>query len=107
MQSDNEFGAIVIWVTNLELADEETGEVSIVGHAFQSMQPSWETATDNFARFHSYLIGNLNTETTTFKASDMIGKGIALHLKIDVDHPRMLNFEQEWVFHLLDHCVPR
>lgn len=107
MKAENEYNAVVVWVTDLELEDKTGGDVSVVGHVFRSMQPSWETGSDDFARFHSYLVSNLDKESTTFKGSQMIGKGIALHLNIDVEHPRILNFEQEWIFHLLDHCLPR
>lgn len=107
MRGTNEYGAAVVWVTDLQLIDKTNGQVAICGHVFKGMQPSWETPTDCFARFHSYVISNLDNEVTTFSGSEMIGKGIALHLKMNVDHPRKLDFDQEWVFHLLDHCLPR
>lgn len=107
MKADNQYKAAVVWVTDLELKQDGSGDVTIIGHAFKSMQPSWETSTDNFARFHSYKIGTMHTDRLAFDGSNMIGKGIAVHLKLDVEHPRILNFDQEWVFHLLDHCIPR
>lgn len=108
IEAQNEYHAIVVWVTDFSIdASHDDGDVTITGHAFQSMQPSWETSSDCFARFHSYLIGDLNPTVQTFKGSEMIGKGIALHLNIDVEHPRILNFDQQWVFHMLDHCLPR
>lgn len=108
MKADNEYQAKVVWVTDFVFEDNDVeGNVTITGHSFDSMQPSWKTSTDCFARFHSYLISDLNPGTQIFKGSDLIGKGIALHMDIDVEHPRILNFEQKWVFHMLDHCLPR
>lgn len=108
MRANNEYQAVVVWVTNFDLEDGDVdGNVTITGHAFASMKPSWETETDSFARFHSYMISDLDPCVRKFKGSELIGKGMALHLDTKVTHPRILNFDQQWVFHMLDHCLPR
>lgn len=107
------YKATVVCVTDF-IRDENTeasGDVTIVGHAFNNMRPSWqfEDGSLNFARFHSYIVKGVNENASRWKGSDMIGKGMPLQLKLAGIGGNRLNGRephQEWVVHLLDHCLP-
>lgn len=103
----NAYNASVIWITDMDLSEADQGDVLLHGHKFLEMEPSWKTETVTFAKFHSYIVSGLDTTRNTWHASDIIGKGNAFHLDLTKGHPRRINFEQKWVFHMLDHCVSR
>lgn len=94
--------------------DEATrteGEVTIVGHEFKRMEPSWDFGDSgfNYARFHSYLVDEVEQLPSHWKGSSMIGKGTALNLKLYENVDEKLSgreVDQRWVVHLLDHCLP-
>lgn len=105
----NAYNASVIWITDLKLSHDGTGDVVVHGHKFQDIEPSWTNDTVSFAKFHSYIVSNLDRNRRTWSSPDLIGKGNAFHLDLNGNgrHPRHINFSQKWVFHLLDHCVSR
>lgn len=107
VEDSNEYKASVIWIADMTLTESDEGDVQIHGHKFHTMEPSWKNQSMSFAKFHSYIISSLEKERKTWAASQLIGKGIAFHLDLNIGHPKRINFEQKWVFHVLDHCISR
>lgn len=107
------YGAAVVCVSDF-IFDEETrttGEVTIVGHEFKRMKPSWDFGRGglSYARFHSYVVDDVDRNSSFWKGSKMIEKGTALNLKLleSVDDKLTgREVDQSWVVHLLDHCLP-
>lgn len=108
-----QYKADVVCVVDFSFDDDSrtNGDVIIIGHKFKSMEPSWDFGSGglNYSRFHSYVVGEIDENRSNWKGSTMIGKGTPLHLKLVGDSEEKLEGtegEQEWVVHLLDHCLP-
>lgn len=107
----NRYKATVVCVVDFKVDDDNgtNGEVTIVGHVFRSMQPLWDFGNNslNYSKFHSYVVGEIEGNTTNWKGSEMIGKGTALHLNlVGEGNLKGTEGDQRWVVHLLDHCLP-
>lgn len=108
VEDSNGFKASVIWIADMTLEETDDGDVQLHGHKFLTMQSSWENDTVSFSKFHSYIISNLDRVRMTWPSSQLIGKGNAFHLDVNKPHhPRRIDFDQKWAFHLLDHCISR
>lgn len=107
----------VVWVTDFEHTDEEPGlksKITVVGHRFRDMKPSWKDSTFSMRSIHSYVVTDIDLTPTKYDKTQLVGKGSCLYLPQGELEPRSKTpdsdfkkprADQVWLFDLMDHCV--
>jgi hypothetical protein len=88
----------------LRIEEHGDGQQVIVGQGFTSMESSYTDGTIDFARFHSYIVGDLSPDVKMWTPDQVIGKGLCFFLNKNEPY-RKPHKEQRWSFSLLHHCL--